>query len=295
MGNIEQILSGTRINEPLAKHTTFRIGGPAKYFFEAKNEEDIMKAVKHARENQLNIFLLGGGSNILVSDGGFDGLVIKMENTGIEIKGDKVTAQSGTSLAELVVTTADRGLKGLEWASGIPGTVGGAVRGNAGCFGGEIRDGLIEAKVLRLDSLVADTIPITELQMRYRHSIIKESDDIILSGTFHLEPGDSRELKKVIKENLAKKHGSQPYGAPSSGCIFKNPSEHKAWEMIQDIGMQGVRIGGAQVSQEHANFIINTGGAKATDVITLISIIKHKIRLNYHGLNLAEEIQYVGF
>lgn len=305
--------------EPLAKHVNFRIGGPATYFVEARSTQDLVDAVQMARELSLPYFILGGGSNTLVSDEGFQGLVIKAANRNLKIDGDRVTAEAGVISASVARATADKGLRGFEWAVSLPGTIGGAVRGNAGCFGGETRDTLESAKLLRDGRVIELTNE--DLKYGYRHSILKEpghEQDVVLEATFKLTPGDRVEALALIDKNLAGRKSSQPLGSSSAGCMFKNfeydseaeveklfskvevPEKMKethrlgAGWIIDQLGLKGTRMGDAQVAPQHGNFLVNVGHATAKDIVALISFIKTKARDEY-GVQLHEEVQYLGF
>lgn len=304
-------------NEPLAKHVNMKIGGPAKYFVECKTSDEIVDAVKMAKEEGIPFFILGGGSNTLVADEGYSGMVIKAANRNLKIEGNKVIAEAGVISALVARKTAEAGLRGMEWAVSLPGTIGGAVRGNAGCFGGETIDNLESVKLLRNGEVI--TVSKKDMKMRYRHSILKEpgNDDVVLEATFVLTPGERTEALALIDKNLAGRKTTQPLGAASAGCMFKNfefnvPSEvskiekdtHIPVEMfarkriaagwiIDQLGLKGLKVGDAMVSEQHGNFLMNTGHATAKDIAELISRIKTKVRDTY-GIQLEEEVQYLG-
>jgi len=254
-------------NVSLAQYTTFKIGGPAKYFFAAKNTKDLIKAVEFAQEKKLPYFILGGGSNLLVSDKGFARLVIAAENKQLTINNNKIIVDAGVNLSYLIRESIEAGLTGLEWAIGIPGTVGGAVKVNAACFGGNMSD-LVKK--------------------------VKKINDIILSVELVLEKGDKKESRQLIKEYFKKRKDSQPLNYPSAGCIFKNPAGQFAGKLIEECGLKGKQVGQAMVSQKHANFIINLGNAQAKDVRKLIQLIKKSVNKDFK-INLEEEIEYLGF
>lgn len=303
-----------KLNELMSKHTNFRIGGPARWFVETKTEEEIVQALAIAKQAGVPAFILGGGSNTLVSDAGFDGLVVKIALRGFTIDGTTVTADAGVMSAALARATADAGLAGLEWMISLPGTVGGAVRGNAGCFGGETKDLLAFVRVLR-DGVAVD-VPAPADGFGYRESPFKHSADIVLRATFALKPGDTADLKRRMEEQLAKRKADQPTNAGSAGCVFKNyeiadtveltrlgseiPEDmaHRrrvsAGWLVEQADMKGQKIGQAQVSPVHGNFIVNLGGATADDVMQLIAMAKTRVR-NRFGIQLREEIQYLGF
>lgn len=300
-------------NISLSKYTTFKIGGDAKYFFIANNSDELIKAIADAQKKKLNYVVLGGGSNVLVSDSGFDGLVIINKNDGIEFEKEKVIAGSGTILMNLVHKSIEKGLTGLEWAVGIPGTVGGAVRGNAGAYRGQTSDNVFKVEVLRNGKKII--LDKKDCGFGYRQSIFQNNKDLILSVEFKLKAGDKAESQKKIKELLEDRKNKQPLEFPSAGSVFKNvmidenvnlnklrnlPKEYleykkipAAW-LIDTLDIKGKTIGGAQISSKHANFIINTGKATADDVIQLISYVKMQVRDKY-GIELHEEVEYIGF
>ena len=216
------VIVGNRMieNEPMSKHTNFRIGGPAKWFVEIKSLDELQRVLKVIKEHQLSFFVLGGGSNILVSDQGFDGVVVKMAMRTYEIQGNRVKSDAGVLASALARATATHGLKGLTWAISLPGTVGGGVRGNAGCFGGEMKDHLVSAVILHDGELIE--LKKEDLNFGYRESVIKHTQDIVVSATFELQEGDPAELKMELDDKLMKRKTSQPLDAGSAGCLFKN-------------------------------------------------------------------------
>jgi UDP-N-acetylmuramate dehydrogenase len=302
-------------NEPMSKHTNFRIGGRAKWFVEVRSIDELRATRSVATENGMKFVIVGGGSNILVNDNGFDGIVIQIAMRAYEIRGTNIKAQAGVLSSALARATAAVGLKGLEWAGALPGTVGGAVRGNAGCFGGQMGDFVESVEVLRGADIVE--IPKNELSFGYRDSIFKHNNDIILSVSFELQEGNAEELKMILDDVLMKRKAQQPLGASSAGCLFKNVdvsdeelaklgtkldipeqmiSSHRiaAGWLVEELGLKGVKIGGAQVSDLHGNFILNNGTATADNIVQLASLIKTRARDEY-GIMLEEEIEYVGF
>ena len=303
-------------NELMSRHTNFRIGGPAKFFVEVKTVEELKQTLKLAEESSCATFVFGGGSNTLVSDKGFDGLVLKIAMREIHIDGNRITADAGVLMTMLSRRACDAGLSGFEWAISLPGTVGGAVRGNAGCFGGETKDLLIEAVVL--SNGVVETRSKDQLAFGYRNSAIKHSTDIVLSTTFELTPSDKILIQEKMNTILARRKTSQPTDAGSAGCMFKNfeitsdeelqrisskldlPEEMSVnrrisvgW-LIDQLDLCGTEIGGAKISDKHGNFLLNTGAATADDVIQLIAFVKTRAR-NTYGIQLEEEVQYIGF
>ena len=280
-------------NVLLSQYTTFRIGGPARYFFIAKNTEDLVEAVKFARGKKLPFFILGGGSNLLVSDQGFNGLVIKAENQGLKLDKNIIIAEAGVSLAKLVKLSMDSSLTGLEWAIGIPGVIAGAVRGNTGAFGQSISESVEKVEVLN-DELEKVVLNRSDCCFDYRESVFKKSGDIILSVELKLERGDKEKSQETIKEHLIQRLDKNPTGYPSAGCIFKNPKPLATGQLIDQCGLKGKKIGQAMISSKHANFIVNLDGAKAEDVIELIKIIKRLVKEKFN-VDLQEEVQYLGF
>lgn len=302
-------------NISIAPYTTFKIGGPAKYFIEVKSEGELLEAINYAKENDLKTFILGGGSNILVNDKGFDGLMIRVVDNRCSLKDDSIKCGSGTQLSKIVSLAAQNGLAGLEWAAGIPGSIGGAIRGNAGAFEGSMADIIKEVRVFDKSSLKSETYDLEKCTFSYRNSLFKQNSNlIIISAILKLAKGDKVEIEDKIRENLQKRMEKQPQGA-SAGSFFENPAvsdkkliadfekdtglkskENKipAGWLIAEAGLLGKRIGGAQVSEEHGNFVINTGDASVEEVIILASLIKQQVRTKL-GIQLKEEVQYVGF
>lgn len=321
---VKKLGETVRENEPLSKHTNFRIGGPARYFFEATSSEVLVQAVRAALELGLAYFVLGGGSNVLVSDRGFDGLVLKVANRKFEIKSEtaEVITEAGVLTAFLARKTAEAGLTGLEWAVSLPGTIGGSIRGNAGCFGGEMRQVITQVAVLALENnqwLVANYAN-KDCQFEYRDSIFKHLSPppIILSAEFQLKKDDSAACLARLEETLAKRKQSQPFESSSAGCMFKNFEFDKESEVakikkmidipeefmkakripagwiVEQLNLKGKQIGDAKVSEKHGNFLVNVGNATADNVIQLVSLIKMKARDEF-GIELHEEVQYMGF
>ncbi|MFH1597651.1 MAG: UDP-N-acetylmuramate dehydrogenase [Patescibacteria group bacterium] len=286
-------LKGIKAKVPLARYTTFRIGGPASFFYSAKSNDLLVKSIKLAIQEKVPYFLLSGGSNVLVSDTGFDGLVIKADNQNFQFTDNTLEADSGVILNKLVAEGTKRGLSGLEWAAGIPGTVGGAIRGNAGAKDGEMKDIVDWVEVVKEDG---DTINMSskDCQFKYRDSLFKNKDLIIISAKLNLEQDDQQQIQQRVASNLKNRLDTQPFQEHSAGCIFKNPEGASAGQLIDQAGLKGKKIGGAEVSDKHANFIVNTGKATAEQVVMLIGLIKQKIR-NQHNIQLQEEIEYIGF
>ncbi|HPO06589.1 MAG TPA: UDP-N-acetylmuramate dehydrogenase [Candidatus Pacearchaeota archaeon] len=287
-------------NEPLANHCTYRIGGPARVLFLAANEREIIAGIETAEENRFKMMILGGGSNILFSDRGFDGLVLKLANNFIKIAEEKenravVLAGAGAPLAALVKFALDNSLAGMEWAAGIPGTAGGAIRGNAGAFGREIGAAVLRVRALEISgkSIVPAIVGKEDCAFGYRESVFKRNKNLVITAAkFVLEKGNANEIADKIKECAEKKRISQPLDFPSAGSVFKNPEGFFAAKIIEDCGLKGRSAGGAQISEKHANFIVNRGNARADDVLALIAQIKAAAKEKF-AVDLKEEIEIV--
>lgn len=285
-----------KLDELLSKHTTFRIGGPADLFYEANNNSEIRDAVTVARKNDVSYFILGGGSNLLVADSGYRGLVIKTSNSSWKVQKINnsrflVYVEAGTNLQTFVRAMAGEGLAGLEFATGIPGMVGGAVRGNAGAWLQAIGDLLTRVLVLNKKGETTWLKP-EECDFRYRSSRFKTSGDIILAAELVLLRGDPDTIRAKMADIILKR-STQPT-EPSAGCVFVNPKPRSAGQLIDQCLLKGVKCGNAEISPKHANFVVNQGNAKAKDVYSLIQQMKTKVKAKF-GVDLIEEIQLVGF
>ena len=280
-------------NEILAPYTTFKIGGPAKFFVIVKNEDEMLEALIWAEENKIKYFILGKGANILVSDKGFESLVIKNEMKRLDCSDGVTICQSGLLVNEMMAECIKKGISGLEFMAGIPSTIGGAIVGNAGGLKKSIGD------YIKLIRVIDKNLGVKELtkeqcQFGYRQSIFQKGEYVILSVTFSLESGNTKKILQSIQNIIHKKNETQPLEYPSAGCAFKNPDGMSAGQIIDELGLKGKIMGGAKVSEKHANYIINTGNAKAEDVVMLISYIKQQAR-DKKGIQLQEEIKYIGF
>lgn len=304
---IKEILPQIKENVLLKNYTTFKIGGPAKYFFIAKTKEDLKKAIILAKKINLPFFILGKGSNILISDKGYNGLVINFQFSNLKFQKNKIIAGGGISLGVLVNKSIKKGLTGLEWAIGIPGTLGGAIYGNAGAFGNTIADIVKSVEVLQILGFKNQKSKIKnykfkikkfknkECQFSYRESVFKHKKNlIILSAELELKKAKKEEIKKKIFQYLDHRKKNQPLDFFSAGSIFKNPLGYSAGKLIEECNLKGERIGDAQISEKHANFIVNLGKAKASDVKKLINLIKKKVKKRFK-INLEEEICYLDF
>ena len=304
-------LKGLKQNIILAKYTTYKIGGPADYFVSVKNYEELKKALDFAEDNSLPIFILAGGSNVLFSDNGFRGLVIKIDNKELNVNGNEITAGAGVLMNDLVSQSIENSLAGLEWAGGLPGTVGGAIRGNAGCFGGEIKDIVKEIAALTYGGEIK-LYKGEDCRFNYRDSIFKRNNEIIISAVFKLWPGNKENLKAIVFDHI--KYRQARYRLPSCGSVFKNCPLEKVPQQVQEkfkekikndpfpilpvgalidaCGLIGKTIGGARVTEEHANIIHNFNNAKAADVLDLINLVKEKVKQKF-DINLEEEVQLI--
>lgn len=286
-------------NVLLKKYTTFEIGGPTRYFFIAKTKQQIIEGVLEAKKLSLPFFVLGGGSNTLVSDKKYKGLVIKVENCKLSPRGrcpegTKIVAEAGTPLSKLVSFAFKNGLTGMEWAAGIPGTVGGAAFGNAGAFSREMKNIITAVEVFDAKKNCVRKIKNKDCRFGYRRSLFKKNRHlIILSCKVNLKRGDKHEIKKEIQQCLDYRASHHPKN-PSAGSVFTNPKEYAARELIDICGLKGKKMGGAQISSVHSNFIVNLGRAKAQDVSKLIILVKKTVAKKFK-IKMIEEIIYFNF
>ncbi len=285
-------------NVPLAQYTSWRIGGPVDFLVFPEDVKDLKKVLAWAHGDQIPYFVLGKGTNILVRDGGFRGMAIAIASKFAQLEvlqrgPEEILLQvgAGLSLEKLIDFCAQEGFTGLEFAAGIPGSVGGAMAMNAGAFGGEIRDVLHSVSIMDAQGNMRAT-PKDQLAFAYR-SLKLPPGEIILSGLFSLRSGEAAQVKEKIREIIARRKEKQPYNFPSAGSVFRNPQAGPAGRLIEQVGLKGLQIGGAQVSEKHANFIINRGGARAKDVWQLIKVVQEKV-WQKTGVLLELEIKIVG-
>ena len=280
-------------NEPLKNHTSFKIGGPAEEFAEAKSTDDVISLIEYAKEKGIPYMIMGNGSNLLVSDKGVKGLVIKIAKgfDNVEIIGEKVIAEAGILLSKLSNMVADRELSGMEEVSGIPGTLGGGIYMNAGAYGGELKD--IVERVTYLSGGDIKVAEKGELDYGYRHSRFSGTDDIILSAELSLKKGDIAEIREKMADFKERRCSKQPLAMPSAGSTFKRPEGYFAGKLIEDAELKGFSIGGAQVSEKHSGFVVNTGDATAQDVLSLIKHIQDTVYAKF-GVKLETEVKLVG-
>jgi UDP-N-acetylmuramate dehydrogenase len=280
--------------ESMSKHTSFRIGGPVDLMVLPSGVEQIQRALEILRDCNVPLMVMGNGSNLLVKDKGIRGAVIKIADrfNRAEVKGDTILAQAGILLSALSRLALKFSLKGLEFASGIPGTLGGAVTMNAGAYGGEMKDVIEWVSVLDEDGTIK-TLNKEELALGYRTSIIQNTEKIVLEVFMQLSKGDYMESKALIQELTRRRQEKQPLSYPSAGSAFKRPVGYYAGKLIQDAGLKGMRVGDAQISEKHSGFIINLGNATACDVIELIEKVKKKVK-EKTGVELLPEVRIVG-
>ncbi len=280
-------------NEPMSRHTTFKIGGNADMLVKAKNEDELKKVLCLVRECAVPYFILGKGSNLLVSDKGISGVVISLDGIdGIKIDGDTVVCGAGASLRAVCLAVQKASLSGLEFAYGIPGTVGGALYMNAGAYGGEMSQVVASATALDSEGNVHCFEP-AQMKLGYRTSAFKNTDLIITSVSFKLKQGDAEKIKSEMDDYFARRRDKQPLEFPSAGSTFKRPEGHFAGALIEKNNLKGVAIGGAQVSEKHAGFVINTGGATCDDVLSLIKKVQDVVK-TADGIALEPEVIFVG-
>lgn len=283
-----------RFQEPLSSHTTFKIGGPADVMAFPESISEIQQLVQYCHEFHIPYVILGLGSNVLVRDKGFRGLVIKLGNSlkGLYISGDEILAEAGIRLSELSKKAAANSLSGLEFAEGIPGSVGGAVVMNAGAYNGEMGQVLAAVSAIDPDGRIRKFQP-EDMQLGYRSSIFQNTGWIVVSALLKLTPGRREDIENQMKEYARQRRDKQPLDMPSAGSTFKRPSGYYVGPLLEEMGLKGFRIGGAEVSSKHAGFIVNAGQASAQDIINLIAFIQQRA-LNEYQIKLETEIRIVG-
>lgn len=285
---------GLKLQEMMKEHTTFRVGGAADYFIQPKSAEELRAALEILHRYEIPVLVIGNGSNLLVRDKGIRGAVIQIYNrmADITVAGDTIYAKGGALLSAVAARAAEKSLTGLEFASGIPGSIGGAVVMNAGAYGGEMKDVLVSVEVLTQE-LEIKTIPVAELDLGYRHSIIPEKGYIVLGATLRLKEGNAAEIRGRMAELAEQRRAKQPLQYPSAGSTFKRPEGYFAGKLVQDAGLKGKTIGGAQVSEKHSGFLINIGGATAQDILDLIAFCQKEVKEQF-GVTLETEVKIVG-
>lgn len=278
----------------MKNYTSFKVGGPAELFLSPEDAGQTAKLVRFCEKEEIPVFVLGKGSNLLVSDRGIKGAVIYTgKQCGISLTDENtVRAQSGASLAQLCTFALENSLSGLEFAYGIPGTVGGAVFMNAGAYGGEMKDVLLNSEYVSTDGTSGE-LDNEAMELSYRHSAYENSNLVITAASVRLAPADRNEIKSTMNDILARRKEKQPLEYPSAGSTFKRPEGNFAGALIEQCGLKGVSVGGAQVSEKHAGFIINRGGATAADILSLIKHVQARVKAQA-GVSLETEIRLIG-
>ena len=281
-----------REQESMAGHTTFRLGGPVRLMALPKNQQQAICAVQTAREMEIEPFFLGNGSNLLVPDEGVERFVVKMMDglTGCRVEGEKLYAESGLLLVRLANIALEHGLTGLEFAHGIPGTLGGAVTMNAGAYDGEMAQVVTSVTCLNLDGTVEQ---VTDCGFAYRHSNFSDGSRLILGAELQLRPGNREEIRAKMDDLMARRKSKQPLEYPSAGSMFKRPVGYFAAALIDQCGLKGYTVGGAQVSEKHAGFVVNRGGATCGDVLRLVDGVRERV-LKETGVELEMEVKILG-
>jgi len=292
----EHITKGVVLeHELMGSHTTFQVGGPADIFVEPGSREELRYAVETARRDQVPFFVTGNGSNLLVSDEGYRGMIVHIGKkfADISVSGHGIYAQAGASLTRIAKTALDHCLTGMEFAAGIPGSLGGAVVMNAGAYGGEMKDILSQVDVLTKDGDFL-TVAAADMDLKYRHSCVFDRGYIVLGAQMHLREGVRDDIRDRMNELSAARREKQPLEYPSAGSTFKRPEGYFAGKLIQDAGLKGYTVGGAQVSEKHSGFVINHGGAEACEIRFLIQQVQKKVKKQF-GVTLEPEVRFIGF
>lgn len=281
-----------KYDEPLKNHTTFQIGGKCIALIEPKKVEDIVETIKICRENNLKFFVIGNGSNLLVPDDGYNGVIIKIKSefSNIQVEGECLIAHSGAKLSEVYTVAYENSLTGFEFASGIPGTIGGAIFMNAGAYGGEMKDIVESVEVLDLDNYEVKELKNEELGFSYRKSIIQRKNYIVLTIKLKLKKGNKEEIKAVYEDLREKRNSKQPLNFGSAGSTFKRPEGHFASKLIEDAGLKGYHINDAWVSEKHSGFIVNKGNASYKEVMELIEYVQ-KVVFEKFEVKLETEVR----
>ena len=298
--SIENIFCATlgsdnvRLHEPMKKHTTFRIGGPADYYLCPHSIEELQKILQICKEKKIEFFILGNGSNLLVSDKGYRGAVIQLWKnfSDITVKGTTIIVKAGALLSKIAAEALEEGLTGMEFASGIPGTIGGATVMNAGAYGGEMKNIIKEVTVLTQEGELL-TLSNEEMKLGYRTSIVKEKGYVVVSVVLQLKKGDKEEIRKVMEDLKERRVTKQPLDMPSAGSTFKRPEGYFAGKLIMDAGLRGFSVGGAQISEKHCGFVVNKGDATAADVLGLIKEVQKRVQEKF-GVALEPEVKFLG-
>ncbi|MCB5569821.1 UDP-N-acetylmuramate dehydrogenase [Mediterraneibacter faecis] len=281
-------------DEPMKKHTTFRIGGPADYFVTPESKEEIQAIVELCKKEEIPYSLIGNGSNLLVGDKGYRGVILQIfkKMNQIRVEENKIYAGAGALLSKIAATALSESLTGFEFAAGIPGTLGGAVRMNAGAYGGEMKQVLESVEVMTADGEFL-TIPVEEMGLAYRTSVVEQKNYIVLEAVISLEKGNPEKIKEVMDDLKEKRVTKQPLEYASAGSTFKRPEGYFAGKLIEDAGLRGFRVGDAQVSEKHCGFVINRGNASAAEVMELMRQVEDRVEEN-SGVRLEAEVRRIG-
>lgn len=294
--DIQKYIDGSKVkyNEPMKKHTTLKVGGNADVLVNPETTEDVVSVLKYAKENEIPVTIIGNGSKLLVKDKGIRGIVVRLGSrfSNVQIDGEYITVEAGMTLPRLAIIAKDNSLSGLEFAAGIPGNIGGAVFMNAGAYGSDISH-LIQEVTYIDENLNVQTLTGDLCEFGYRTSIFRKKSYVILSAKLKLNVGNKEQIAEVMKQNQESRKSKQPLEYPSAGSTFKRPEGYFVGKLIDDLGLKGYSIGGAQISTKHSGFIVNTGEATASDVLNLINYIKEKV-LEANGIKLEEEIIVLG-
>lgn len=282
-------------NASMSKYTSFRTGGNADAMIIVENPSELKEVLCLLTTEAVPHILLGNGSNILIKDGGYRGIVIKLGEAfnSVQVKGDRITAYAGARISAAAKEAMEYGLSGMEFASGIPGSVGGGVFMNAGAYGGEIKDIIVSVRAISRDGAREYEISKEDMRLGYRYSTFQDSGDIIISADFQLKAGEKSAIAAQMKELMDRRNQKQPVNLPSAGSFFKRPEGYFAGKLIQDSGLKGLSVGGAQVSPLHAGFIVNNGGATATDILRLMKLIQNTV-FDKFGVRLEPEVRILG-
>lgn len=281
-------------DEPMSRHTTFRVGGPADYFVTPESEMQIQDTIRFLKREQIPYYILGNGSNLLVGDKGYRGVMLQLYRKldAVHTDGKRIEAQAGISLAKLAAAAQRAGLTGLEFASGIPGTLGGAVMMNAGAYGGEMKQVLVSVRAMTPEGEIRE-LSAEELELGYRTSIFAKNGNIILNAVMQLEQGEPAQIQAYMDELKARRIEKQPLEYPSAGSTFKRPEGYFAGKLIEDAGLRGFSVGGAQVSEKHCGFVINRGTASAAEIVSLMDAVADKVE-RQTGVRLEPEVKRIG-
>lgn len=294
---LEDIISKDKIkyNEPMSKYTTMKVGGVADIMVVLDTTEEIKNVINYAKTNNIPVKILGNGSNMIVSDLGIEGIVIKFANnqSDIKVSGEYIKCTAGVMMPKISIVAKQNSLSGFEFACGIPGTIGGGVKMNAGAYGGQISDVLVSCKYLD-ENLNIVEVENKDMDYSYRHSIFIDNPDyIILEANFKLTKKDVDEIEEKMKENTISRKTKQPYEYPSAGSVFRRPVGHFVGKLVQDANLRGVMVGGAQVSEKHTGFIVNKGNATCEDIRELIKLVQNTVYEKF-GVELKTEVEFIG-